>query len=714
MSINAFVIDDDEASTDLLCQTLNNIRNVTAYPSNPNQYSNDLEQALCEGRNFDVIFLDYIMPGLTCKEALTEITKLYNKHRPGHGYPIIAVCSGIANLQEVVQKIRAGTPSFPHIVGLSKSLNQDEIQRFILNPLHFNESSSKKRQQHTDTQSLDFHGIDIDGILLTFAKYKKGKLSEEELRNVLEVVNPEELSHIFHTSVLTSGPTPKANIIFADTTGDSLVGVAAFSWEDVHQLRNQHQNNPIILITNDGGPETIENLSLINGLVVIGRRASHLKRIALAAGISCLMIDRDLAEQRGFSLNAERGELQQYGQDFISIQSGALITLDTRQNCLYKGSLPIIKPIIPESYYELLQFINSDLRNFNYRDFFSFQADTRAEIALSDGLVGISRMENYFLNAEASELLRLAIKSPTAHRINSIRQYTDTYISSLFQDIPISFFEPAFRLMDFKSDQIFSTAEATNLQEAIGLQNIRGFLPLARQRREVFQAQVEGLIIAAKKFLAPHTLLRLVVPDVKGVEELQLAKEILHESLRRCVSPLPVAIGAMIESVEGIVNLNAIISELAQDHPSTSLLIQIGGADLTSSLLGDIQRHNDVAIAKCMVENGWNINPFSGLFPGLRRSLEHIMGTVKNHNSRGHNINVSFCGPQASSISFISFLESIGVHHVCIPSTAFHKQGLINAFALRRWQTLRKHSEPLRQLHSRVIRDYHLVISSLG
>ncbi|GEM_PF-6203702 len=535
--------------------------------------------------------------------------------------------------------------------------------------------------------------ISLKDVLALYEKFEAGQASDEQLRAALKKLYPEELLSVFRTGVSADEKQIEKSLSARDSTGDSLPGIAALSWEDLQRLRKAHPDKPIIYVTDDGGSDTIGKLSFVGGVIVIGKTASHMK--AYTTNLPCLIWDDASAGKQGIVLDTKNGALLKNGKPIL--RSGDPVTLDPENRRLFLEELETIPAKAQSPAYQgLIKYIYKELGNPK-QDYFSFQADKRSQVEQleqCDDPLGLCRMENCYEGT--SDVLLRAIEHPSRKNIQMLKAVTKAHFHSMFEGSTRRYRELVFRGMDF-NDRFSANLKG----DSSTLRSAGGFYAFASKHREVYRAQMEALLEVAPEFLEKGSVLRFIVPNAETVEDLKLAKDILREAQLRNPMRRPgskyasltdnqfetsptVAIGAMVESVKGVNNTAALLDEMAIGHPNVPLMIKIGGSDLTTDHTG-VERNDNAGIEEWMKKNKKDVSPFEYLFPELQGSLEKITDAAQEFKEKNRqNVIVDFCGIHASgSKSYIvnTMLEVMGIK-ACIPVKQIYTQGFPSVRAL--------------------------------
>jgi pyruvate,orthophosphate dikinase len=136
-------------------------------------------------------------------------------------------------------------------------------------------------------------------------------------RVTFEVFSP---SPALHDSLISKG---------IGVSGGALSGRVAFTLEDIHQLRKEDPETPLILIRSDTVPEDVQEISLTEGLLTAkGGQTSHAAIVAFELDKTAVVGCRNLTvlESEG------RCRL-----NHAEVRKGDYLSLDGRKGLVYLG-----------------------------------------------------------------------------------------------------------------------------------------------------------------------------------------------------------------------------------------------------------------------------------------------------------------------------------------------------------------------------------------
>ncbi len=200
-----------------------------------------------------------------------------------------------------------------------------------------------------------------------------------------------------------------------------------------------------------------------------------------------------------------------------------------------------------------------------------------------------------------------------------------------------------FRTFDLGADKVARYVGVTEpgANPALGVRSLR----LALREREIFIAQIKGLLRAAL-----HGPLRIMLPFVSGLEELEQAMDVVREAKERLVDDgmahLPdVPVGIMVEMPAA-----ALAADLLAPHVD---FLSIGTNDLIQYTLA-IDREND--------DVGYLYEP---LHPAIVRQLRTVADA-----GRAAGIPVSLCGEMAADPRYTWVLVGLGIRELSMHPSA--------------------------------------------
>jgi hypothetical protein len=636
---------------------------------------------------FDVLILDFIYKttGSTVGRVLEQISAVCAGYKPAV-YPAIILYSGApsSTLQRAAKEINLET-KFRNTVAIVKPGNSEVIKNTAL------QLAGETRVNQSDSTNSTIAVTpppNLESILEAFEKFRGSLKSStdrpartiqtrDDFERQLLSMAPEEMLRPYRATVDLNGKKP-ASCEFSDAVGDTLVGRVAFSLADIEALRAENAETPIILATSEGGTESINALSLVQGVIVIGERAGHFRQVAGAMGKSSLMTDIGLAAAKDMSLLSDTLLLNRE----TTLRCGDFVTIDTHERLLYAGSHAVIPANRTELYSAFADYARSLLEHCANRlpkklmpplpPFISAQVDFPEDAKYRPESIGLSRTENYYVSTEGKKLLLQAILDPTPENLAVLRNYTAKHVSDALGRT----FWPTIRLMDFKPDQFIGNPQIeTRIKEKYNLADLRGFA-LARALPELYRAQIEGVMQGL--WLEKGSGVVFSIPHAEEIQDIDRVRDILGQA--DIPYDASIRIGVTIETKKGVQN----VMELAQSSVDGEMYriphILVGSTDLTEDLTG-IARNDDQAIRRWIQDSDAIGSPFRTIFPQLSAALGDIAAIRKSGSF--DDVGIRVCGEHTTNFDLVAVLPSLGIREISVPSRPIWLDGLRNALAVR-------------------------------
>ena len=663
--------------------------------------------ALEEGNPFDVIVTDYLLgerSGMTAYSLLAEIAEIYDRF-PEAKLPTVILNSGLDNkvglrhAKDIALQTRFTNTAFLPRIGA-------DYEQYVsfLEAIHGN----KPADDITITEEANTDYTTIETLLDAFETYRTAAHSDR--RSVREVITArtafsdalsrfpsDDMLRPFQDTV-EAQTTHGASIEFSDSIGSSLSGRLAFTAEDIERLRAENAEQPIILTSANGDSATIGQFTNVEGVILIGSRASHFRQVAGGMGKTSLMMNSEVISSDIIRVEEERLVIN---NGATILKAGDIVTLDTNRNILLAGIHPITPATRSELYTDFAEYArdvvcewaanstNETPHQLAITNQIDFPGQDHGAPAPDDydarGIdVGLSRVENYYLSPAGQKVLATAILKPTKKNLAALRDFTRDHVRELFGNGSNSV---TFRMMDLKLDQIENPKLVTALETKLG-KGIRGF-QLAHVMPEIYIAQTAGILLEMSQTWdhgRRHTT--LAIPHTETVEDIECARAIIMQAHRDREEidhnwEMASSLAITIETRKGVENLERLAEHAADSHHGiTSLHVLVGSTDLTEDLIG-IKRNDDAAIKKWMTDNGRFASPFRSMSPALRQALQKIDGIRRQYEHSSMRV----CGEHTTNFGFASLCRSNAIE-VCVPNRPIYLQGWKNVMAVHDLQAM--------------------------
>jgi len=436
----------------------------------------------------------------------------------------------------------------------------------------------------------------------------------------------------------------------------------------------------VILVRKETSPEDVGGMHAAQGiLTATGGKTSHAAVVARGWGKCCIVGCDALRIDYG------AGTLSLNGK---TLRQGDRITLDGSSGEIYDGELPLVPPIEPEEYHQLMGWCD-EIRRLKVRTNADTPEDAAKAVKYGAQGIGLCRTEHMFFETEARRLAMqemIIADSETARRValDKLLPFQRSDFEGIFKamnglpvtirlvDPPLHEFLPQTdedrrRLAGHAGVSVeFIRQRGEQLHEANPMLGHRG-CRLCITYPEILEMQVRAIIEAAINCfragidVQPEIMIPLSI-DAKELRILTertraLADAILHEAGVR----IDYLVGTMIETPRAAL-LGDQIAEVAQ-------FFSFGTNDLTQTTMGlsrdDAGRflpdYIDEAKTGIFPEDPFQVLDQAGVGMLVRWAIE-----------RGRSVNpklkIGICGEHGGDATSVKFCHRVGMDYVsCSP-----------------------------------------------
>ncbi len=147
---------------------------------------------------------------------------------------------------------------------------------------------------------------------------------------------------------------------------------------------------PVILVRRETSPEDVAGMHVAQGiLTATGGKTSHAAVVARGWGKTCVVGCETL------SIEPDGGAIR-LGERVI--RKGERLTLDGTEGVVYEGSIPLVRPDLPEAYHEVMAWADG-LRRLGVRANVDTPYDARKAIEMGAQGIGLCRTEHMFFDS---------------------------------------------------------------------------------------------------------------------------------------------------------------------------------------------------------------------------------------------------------------------------------------------------------------------------
>ena len=463
-----------------------------------------------------------------------------------------------------------------------------------------------------------------------------------------------------------------------DAVPGAAVGKVVFNAKDAENMAAKGEK--VILVRRETSPEDVGGMHAAAGiLTATGGKTSHAAVVARGWGKCCIVGCEKL------NINYENKQLQ-VGDKIV--KEGDWITLDGSTGEVFIGTLNLIKPELPDEYYQIMKWVD-EARTIKVRTNADTPYDAENARKLGAEGIGLCRTEHMFFDTEERRLAiqEMIVSDSLEQRVKALDKLLP-FQRDDFKGIftAMDGFPVTIRLIDPPLHEFVPHDEKgqKRLAEAVGIplervkqrvDQLHEANPMLGHRGcrltitypEILVMQVRAIIEAAiectKKGIKvyPEIMIPLTI-DAKEFHILELQiREVSDDLIKKAGVTLPYMVGTMIE-VPRAALLADQISEYAE-------FFSFGTNDLTQMTMGLSRDDAGKFLPDYVDEHKAGIfknDPFQVLDQeGVGLLVK--MGIEKGRKTRP-NLKVGICGEHGGEPKSVEFCVSVGMNYVsCSP-----------------------------------------------
>ena len=463
-----------------------------------------------------------------------------------------------------------------------------------------------------------------------------------------------------------------------DAVPGAAVGKVVFNAKDAENMAAKGEK--VILVRRETSPEDVGGMHAAAGiLTATGGKTSHAAVVARGWGKCCIVGCEKL------NINYENKQLQ-VGDKIV--KEGDWITLDGSTGEVFIGTLNLIKPELPDEYYQIMKWVD-EARTIKVRTNADTPYDAENARKLGAEGIGLCRTEHMFFDTEERRLAiqEMIVSDSLEQRVKALDKLLP-FQRDDFKGIftAMDGFPVTIRLIDPPLHEFVPHDEKgqKRLAEAVGIplervkqrvDQLHEANPMLGHRGcrltitypEILVMQVRAIIEAAiectKKGIKvyPEIMIPLTI-DAKEFHILELQiREVSDDLIKKAGVTLPYMVGTMIE-VPRAALLADQISEYAE-------FFSFGTNDLTQMTMGLSRDDAGKFLPDYVDEHKAGIfknDPFQVLDQeGVGLLVK--MGIEKGRKTRP-NLKVGICGEHGGEPKSVEFCVNVGMNYVsCSP-----------------------------------------------
>jgi pyruvate,orthophosphate dikinase len=463
-----------------------------------------------------------------------------------------------------------------------------------------------------------------------------------------------------------------------DAVPGAAVGKVVFNAKDAENMAAKGEK--VILVRRETSPEDVGGMHAAAGiLTATGGKTSHAAVVARGWGKCCIVGCEKL------NIDYEKKQLQVGDK---GVKEGDWITLDGSTGEVFVGTLNLIKPELPDEYYQIMKWVD-EARTIKVRTNADTPYDAENARKLGAEGIGLCRTEHMFFDTEERRLAiqEMIVSDSLEQRVKAL----DKLLPFQREDFKGIFtamdgYPVTIRLIDPPLHEFVPHDEKgqKRLAEAVGIplekvqqrvEQLHEANPMLGHRGcrltitypEILVMQVRAIIEAAiectKKGIKvyPEIMIPLTI-DAKEFRILELQiREVSDDLIKKAGVTLPYMVGTMIE-VPRAALLADQISEYAE-------FFSFGTNDLTQMTMGLSRDDAGKFLPDYVDEHKAGIfknDPFQVLDQeGVGLLVK--MGIEKGRKTRP-NLKVGICGEHGGEPKSVEFCVSVGMNYVsCSP-----------------------------------------------
>lgn len=463
-----------------------------------------------------------------------------------------------------------------------------------------------------------------------------------------------------------------------DAVPGAAVGKVVFNAKDAENMAAKGEK--VILVRRETSPEDVGGMHAAAGiLTATGGKTSHAAVVARGWGKCCIVGCEKL------NIDYEKKQLQVGDK---GVKEGDWITLDGSTGEVFVGTLNLIKPELPDEYYQIMKWVD-EARTIKVRTNADTPYDAENARKLGAEGIGLCRTEHMFFDTEERRLAiqEMIVSDSLEKRVKAL----DKLLPFQREDFKGIFtamdgYPVTIRLIDPPLHEFVPHDEKgqKRLAEAVGIplekvqqrvEQLHEANPMLGHRGcrltitypEILVMQVRAIIEAAiectKKGIKvyPEIMIPLTI-DAKEFRILELQiREVSDDLIKKAGVTLPYMVGTMIE-VPRAALLADQISEYAE-------FFSFGTNDLTQMTMGLSRDDAGKFLPDYVDEHKAGIfknDPFQVLDQeGVGLLVK--MGIEKGRKTRP-NLKVGICGEHGGEPKSVEFCVSVGMNYVsCSP-----------------------------------------------
>ena len=514
--------------------------------------------------------------------------------------------------------------------------------------------------------------------VIAYDLVQEGLISKEE---AVERIKPNDIEGIFYPVIAPSQKEQLKEFYIGhgiDAVPGAATGKVVFSAKRAEELAAQKEK--VILVRKETSPEDVGGMHVAQGiLTATGGKTSHAAVVARGWGKCCIV---------GCGVLEIDYDKKQFTIGKHTIKEGDEITLDGSHGYIYKTTLKLCVPELPQSYYEIMKWAD-EIRKINVKTNADSPEDAEAARKLGAEGIGLCRTEHMFFGSEErimaiQEMIVADSLEDRKKALAKLLPFQTEDFKGIFTsmnhypvtirliDPPLHEFAPQTPEQQKKlADKLGISVEKIaarvhQLKETNPMLGHRG-CRLAVTYPEILEMQVRAIITAAceckKNGIEVHP--EIMIPLIIDIKEFHLLEKkvraVADEILKQNNICVAYKVGTMIEIPRAAL--------LADEIAEYAEFFSFGTNDLTQMTLGMSRDDSGKFLPEYIDEKKAAIfhdDPFQSIDQKGVGAL--VKMAVQKGRSTRPDINLGVCGEHGGESVSVKFFASIGLNYVsCSP-----------------------------------------------
>ena len=514
--------------------------------------------------------------------------------------------------------------------------------------------------------------------VIAYDLVQEGLISKEE---AVERIKPNDIEGIFYPVIDPSQKEQLKEFYIGhgiDAVPGAATGKVVFSAKRAEELAAQKEK--VILVRKETSPEDVGGMHVAQGiLTATGGKTSHAAVVARGWGKCCIV---------GCGVLEIDYDKKQFTIGKHTIKEGDEITLDGSHGYIYKTTLKLCIPELPQSYYEIMKWAD-EIRKINVKTNADSPEDAEAARKLGAEGIGLCRTEHMFFGSEERimAIQEMIVADSVEERKNALAKllpfqtedFKGIFTSMNHYPVTIRLIDPPLhefapqtpeqqkKLADKLNISVEKIAARVHqLKETNPMLGHRG-CRLAVTYPEILEMQVRAIITAAcecsKKGIEVHP--EIMIPLIIDIKEFHLleskVRAVADEILKQNNVSIAYKVGTMIEIPRAAL--------LADEIAEYAEFFSFGTNDLTQMALGMSRDDSGKFLPEYIDEKKAAIfhdDPFQSIDQKGVGAL--VKMAVQKGRTTRPDINLGVCGEHGGESVSVKFFASIGLNYVsCSP-----------------------------------------------